>query len=95
MDRIAAARELGVPLGAGPEVVERAFRHAARIRHPDVGGDAHAFRRAAEARAVLLRPVPTDPLAWVVGVVVRYHPGVRLVTALARVVERRMPPPRP
>ncbi|WCO67621.1 J domain-containing protein [Iamia majanohamensis] len=92
MDRVDAARELGVPVGAPPTLVEKAFRRAVRLRHPDVGGDAAAFRRATEARAVLLCPPPADPLTRVVTVIVRYHPAVRLVEALARVVERRTPP---
>lgn len=81
-----------MPLGAPGDAVERAFRHAARLRHPDLGGDPGAFRRAAEARAVLLRPAPPDPVAWVLGVVVRYHPGVRLLEAVVRVIDRRTPP---
>ncbi len=92
MNRADAARELGVPYGAPPSLVEKAFRHAVRLRHPDVGGDAVAFRRATEARAVLLCPPPADPVTRVVEVIIRYHPAVRLVEALARVVERRAPP---
>lgn len=91
VDRSEAARELGVPAGAAPALVEKAFRRAARSRHPDVGGDAVAFRRATEARAVLLRPRPVDPMDRVVQVLVRYHPVVKLVEALARAVERRSP----
>jgi hypothetical protein len=92
MDRGQAARELGVPAGAPPAVVERAYRAAALLRHPDVGGDAVAFRRATEARAVLLAPRPTDPfavLAGVVGAIVRYHPAVLVVEALVRATDRR------
>lgn len=80
-----------MPAGAAPALVEKAFRRAARSRHPDVGGDAVAFRRATEARAVLLRPRPVDPMDRVVQVLVRYHPVVKLVEALARAVERRSP----
>src|SRR5688500_10920823 len=68
VDRVEAARELGVPNGAAPALVEKAFRRAARSRHPDVGGDPVAFRRATEARAVLLRPRSADPLDRVVQV---------------------------
>ena len=92
VDRGQAARELGVPSGAPAADVERAFRAAARIHHPDVGGDALAFRRVTEARAVLLVPRAPDPfarLAEVVEVVVRYHPAVLVVEALVRVVDRR------
>jgi len=91
VDRSEAARELGVPSGAAPPLVEKAFRRAARSRHPDVGGDPVSFRRATEARAVLLRPRPADPVERVVQVVVRYHPVVRLVEVLARVIERHTP----
>lgn len=89
VDRIEAARELGVPSGAAPALVEKAFRRAARSRHPDVGGDALAFRRATEARAVLLRPRPPDPVVRVVEVLVRYHPVVRAIEAVLRAVDRR------
>ncbi len=91
MDRSEAARELGVPHGAAPALVEKAFRRAARARHPDVGGDPVAFRRATEARAVLLRPRPADPLDRVVRVLVKHHPVVRLIEVLARAIERRPP----
>ncbi|HYI62492.1 MAG TPA: hypothetical protein VEW93_11885 [Acidimicrobiales bacterium] len=95
MDRLEAARELELSAGASADDVERAFRRAARGRHPDVGGDPNAFRRAAEARAVLLRPPATDTVTRVVEVIVRYHPAVRLVAAVARAFERRPagPPP--
>lgn len=88
VDRVEAARELGVPSGAAPALVEKAFRRAARSRHPDVGGDAVAFRRATEARAILLRPRPADTMDRVVQVIIRHHPVVRLVEVLARVIER-------
>lgn len=92
MDRWQAARELGVPPTASPVEVERAFRVAARLRHPDLGGHPLAFRRATEARDVLLRPRPSHPLERAIEVVVRYHPAVLLVEALARAVERRTAP---
>lgn len=91
VDRVEAARELGVPHGAAPPLVEKAFRRAARHRHPDVGGDATSFRRATEARAVLLRPRPVDPMDRVVQLLVRHHPVVRLVEVLARAIERHTP----
>jgi hypothetical protein len=91
VDRVEAARELGVPSGAAPPLVEKAFRRAARSRHPDVGGDAVAFRRATEARAILLRPRSADPLDRVVQVLVRHHPVVRLIEVLARAIERHTP----
>jgi curved DNA-binding protein CbpA len=80
-----------VPHGAAPALVEKAFRRAARARHPDVGGDPVAFRRATEARAVLLRPRSADPLDRVVRVLVKHHPVVRLIEVLARAIERRPP----
>lgn len=89
MDRLQAARELAVAPGATAEVVERAFRRAARRHHPDVGGDAPAFRRAAEARAVLLGPPPAHPVGRVVDLVVRHHPAVRLLDAVLRALDRR------
>lgn len=92
MNRTEAARELGVPPGAPSGLVEKAFRHAARRRHPDLGGDATQFRRAMEARSVLLRPPPPDPVARVVDLMIRYHPAVRLVEAVVRVVESRAVP---
>lgn len=92
VDRVEAARELGVSVAAPGDLVEKAFRRAARAHHPDVGGDAGAFRRATEARSVLLRPGPPDPLTWVVDAIVRHHPAVRLLEALARAVDRRIAP---
>lgn len=78
-----------MPSGAAPALVEKAFRRAARARHPDVGGDAVAFRRATEARAVLLRPRPPDPVARAIEVIVRYHPAVRVIEALIRAIDRQ------
>lgn len=85
-------------MGASVDDVERAFRRAVRAHHPDVGGDARAFHRVAEARAVLLHPPPPRPVARAVEVIVRYHPGVRVLLAVARALERRPPtgpPPGP
>lgn len=92
MNRVDAARELGVAWDAPPDRVESAFRHAVRLRHPDVGGDAASFRRATEARAVLLSAPPDDPLARAVEVLLRYHPAARLVEVLFRVVDGRSTP---
>ncbi len=94
MNRVEAAGVLAVPLGAPVADVEQAFRHAARRCHPDLGGDAQAFRRATEARAVMLRPPPPDPVLRVIEMMVRYHPALRLLAAVGRVVERRAPPTR-
>lgn len=81
-----------MPVGAPATLVEKAFRHAVRVRHPDVGGDAGSFRRATEARTILLRPAPPDPVGRVVEAIVRYHPAIRLVEALVRAVDRRTTP---
>lgn len=95
VNRVEAARLLAVPLGASGADVEQAFRLAARRCHPDLGGDAQAFRQATEARAVMLRPPPPDPVRRVIEVVVRCHPALRLLVAVGRAVERRIPPSRP
>ncbi len=93
MNRAEAARELGVPPSAAPALVEKAFRRAARARHPDVGGDPVAFRRATEARAVLLRPAPRpDSMDRVAAAIIRFHPVVRLVEAVVRELDRRTAP---
>lgn len=53
-DRAAAYRALGLPPGAGPDAVARAYRLLARRLHPDAeGGNADAFDAVARARAVL------------------------------------------
>lgn len=92
MNRADAAHELGVGPGAPPSLVEKAFREAVRRRHPDVGGNAESFRRATEARAVLLCPPPTDPVTRAVEVIIRYHPAARLIEVLFRAIDRRPPP---
>jgi len=48
---------LGLPRGASEAEVRAAWRDAARRTHPDVGGDAVAFRRAREAYGILIDPV--------------------------------------
>ncbi|NED94053.1 J domain-containing protein [Phytoactinopolyspora alkaliphila] len=51
---------LGVPRGAGPAQVTRAFRHKVlQGGHPDTGGDERTFRELARARDVLLSERPT------------------------------------
>lgn len=40
---------LGVPPSADDETLRRAYRRAARERHPDLGGDPHAFRQLQDA----------------------------------------------
>jgi len=66
VDRVAAARVLGVDAGASPERVERAFRGLVRRTHPDrfpPGSEAwedasYAMAELNEARAVMSAPVP-------------------------------------
>jgi hypothetical protein len=48
---------LGLARGATEAQVRAAWRDAARRTHPDVGGDAVAFRRAREAYEILIDPV--------------------------------------
>ncbi len=47
----AAFAELGVPAGASPEEIDRAYRRRVKEVHPDQGGDEDAFRRVREAYA--------------------------------------------
>jgi len=47
---------LGLERGATDAEVRAAWRDAARRTHPDVGGDAVAFRRAREAYEILIDP---------------------------------------
>lgn len=53
MQRDAARRVLGIPVGAAPADVERAFRRLALDLHPDRGGEAEEFRTLLVARAAL------------------------------------------
>lgn len=48
--------ELGVPRGATPAELRRAYRARARLLHPDAEGDAAAMRRLNEAWRVLRDP---------------------------------------
>lgn len=48
---------LGVPTTAEPAVIRRAYRHLARLTHPDLGGDPAEFADVAQAWAVLSDPV--------------------------------------
>jgi hypothetical protein len=45
----AAFAELGVPVGATPEELRRAYRRRVKEVHPDQGGDEDAFKRVREA----------------------------------------------
>lgn len=48
---------LGISRGATADEIASAWRQAARLLHPDVGGNAAMFRMAAEAHEVLADPV--------------------------------------
>ncbi|MEA5453131.1 J domain-containing protein [Sinomonas sp. JGH33] len=47
---------LGVPVTASPQEVKAAYRRAARVHHPDHGGDPAEFRRVTLAYEVLSDP---------------------------------------
>jgi DnaJ domain len=55
VDSATAASLLGVPVDASRADIERAFRHRARLEHPDVTGNQMAFAAVTEARDVLVR----------------------------------------
>ena len=61
MDRVAAAELLGVALDAPEPDVRAAFRHAARLAHPDTGGRAGDLDVLTEARDLLLSAPAVDP----------------------------------
>jgi molecular chaperone DnaJ len=62
-----AHQVLGVPIGASPELIKRAYRKAARQYHPDVNKSPDATRRMSDvnlAHATLLSlgsAIPGDP----------------------------------
>lgn len=47
---------LGVPKGAGPDEIKKAYRRLAVQKHPDKGGDPEDFKRISEAYQVLSDP---------------------------------------
>jgi len=49
-----AYRQLGLGWGASREVIKRAHRRLVKQHHPDVGGEAEAFRRINEAYQLLM-----------------------------------------
>ena len=48
-----AQQLLKAPLGAGPDVLRKAYRAAVRVAHPDHGGDAESLRRVIDAYRLL------------------------------------------
>jgi hypothetical protein len=52
---------LGLPFDANRGAAQRAFRRLAKQTHPDVGGDAAAFRAVAGAWAELGPLLPAEP----------------------------------
>jgi hypothetical protein len=69
---------LGVPADYTKDDVERGFRRAVKLAHPDVGGTAEQFRKLVEARDRLLSalgtsaPAPKPPRYAPAGIAVRY-----------------------
>jgi hypothetical protein len=59
MDRKSAAKFLGVSNPLTLDAIKRAYRTKAQSTHPDHGGDAAEFRRATEARNILLQHLGT------------------------------------
>lgn len=97
MDRDQAAALLGVPIGADPATVRRAWRFWARIAHPDVGGDPAHFAQLDVARQVLLslQPVAEEqqqPRTSLRGVMRRAaHPRALGVAAVAVLATATLP----
>jgi hypothetical protein len=64
MERRADAAELlGVAVDADVEDVKRAFRLAAKVAHPDLGGTDEAMQALTGARDTLLEPLPIEAAA--------------------------------
>jgi hypothetical protein len=49
-----ALRLLGLEVGASPQAIKRAYWRLAKTHHPDLGGDAEAFRRIDAAYRLLM-----------------------------------------
>lgn len=98
MDRIVAARVLGVPADASSERVVAAFRRRAKSVHPDQGGSQEAMYELVQARSVLLGAGPpphAGPRPPVV--IIRTEPPLRRLwrILLELVMGSRKPPERP
>jgi DnaJ-domain-containing protein 1 len=52
--RLEALRLLGLEGGASPQAIKRAYWRLAKTHHPDLGGDAEAFRRIDAAYRLLM-----------------------------------------
>jgi hypothetical protein len=52
--RAAAYRQLGLAWGASREAIKKAHRRLVKQHHPDVGGEAEAFRRVNDAYQLLM-----------------------------------------
>lgn len=63
MDAEAAYESLGLEPGAGVYHVRHAYKHLARLHHPDCGGDAASFRRIVEAHEFLLKDPTADSVS--------------------------------
>ena len=81
----AAARLLGVPVGAERSTVERAFRRLATEAHPDRGGDARHFRDLLAARQLLTAAGSSPTVA------ARPRPDARAAKRPSRPLRVRVP----
>ena len=93
---------LGLPLDATRGEAQRAFRRLAKETHPDLGGDAAAFRAVAGAWADLASSLPAEPEAVPrptprSGAALAYRSVIAATDPASRVVwsERRPPVHRP
>ena len=52
---------LGLPPGAPPDEIKKAYKALARKHHPDKGGDPEEFKRISKAYEEALNPPPPMP----------------------------------
>lgn len=64
MDGSTARAVLGVGPSANRADIEIAFRSAAKRAHPDAGGTSDGFRQLCQARTLLRRVAPAQPLPF-------------------------------